>query len=82
MSRRAGWWQAWVAKVSNGSEGLESRLGTSGEEIGCYSSLEGRGWRGAKEGMGSKCGEVVEWTGDEPKGAEQPLLHPSHWTLD
>ena len=32
--------------------------------------------------MGSKCGEAVEGPGSEPKGAEQPLLQPSRWTLE
>ena len=50
--------------------------------MGSYSSLEGSGWRGVGEGTGSKCGEAVEWTSSEPKGAEQPLLQPSCWTLD
>ena len=45
------------------------------------SALEGSGWHGVREGTGSKCGEAVEWTGGEPKGAEQPLLQPSRWTL-
>ena len=50
---RAGRWQAWATGVNNGSEGLESGLGTGGEEMGSYSSLEGNGWRGLEEGMGS-----------------------------
>ena len=79
---RARRWHAWAAKVNNGSEGLESRLGAGGEEMGSYSSLEGSGWRGVEEGTGSKCREAVEWTGSEPKGAEQPLLHSSRWTPD
>ena len=45
-------------------------------------ALEGSGWHGVGEGMGSKCGEAMEWTGDEQKGVEQPLLQPSRWTLD
>ena len=49
--------------------------------MGSYSSLEGSGWRGVGEGTGSKCGEAVEWTGGELKGAEHPLLQPSRWTL-
>ena len=79
---RAGRWQAWAAKVSNGSEGLESRFRADLEEMGSYLGLEGSGWRGVEEGMGSKCGEAVEWTGGEPKGAELPLLHSSCWTPD
>ena len=45
-------------------------------------ALEGSGWRGVEEGTGSKCREAVEWMGGEPKGAEQPLLQPSRWTLE
>ena len=47
-----------------------------------YSALEGSGWPRVHEGMGSKCGGVVEWTGGELKVAEQPLLQPSRWTLE
>ena len=47
--------------------------------MGSYSSLEGSG---VGEGTGSKCREAVEWTGGEPKEAEQPLLQPSRWTPD
>ena len=52
------------------------------EEMASNSALECSGWLGVQEGTGSKCGEVVEWTGGEPKGAEQPLLQSSHWTLE
>ena len=38
-----------------------------------YSALEGSGWPGVHEGMGSKCGGAVERMGGEPKVAEQPL---------
>ena len=48
--------------------------------MGSNLGLEGSGWRGVGEGTGSKCGEEVEWTGSEPKGAEQPLLQSSRWT--
>ena len=47
-----------------------------------YSTLEGCGWLGVHEGMGSMCRGAVEWTGGEPKEAEQPLLQPSRWTLE
>ena len=47
-----------------------------------YSALAASGWLGVQEGTGSKCGEAVERTGGEPKGAEQPLLQPSRWTLE
>ena len=67
---RAGRWQAWAAKVNIGSECLESRLGAGLEEMGSYLGLEGSGWRGVEEGTSSKCGEAVEWTGSEWKGAE------------
>ena len=46
------------------------------------SALAASGWPGVQEGTGSKCGEAVEWTGGEPKEAEQPLLQPSRWTLE
>ena len=42
------------------------------------SAVEGSGWLGVQEGKGSKCGEAVEWTGGEPKEAEQLLLQSSH----
>ena len=41
------------------------------------SALAASGWPGVHEGTGSKCGGAVEWTGGEPKVAEQPLLQPS-----
>ena len=50
--------------------------------MGSNLGLEGSGWCGVEEGTGSKCGEAMEWTSDEPKGAEQPLLQPSRWTLE
>ena len=43
---RAGRWQAWAAKVSNGSECLKSRLGADLEEMGSKWALEGSGWHG------------------------------------
>ena len=46
------------------------------------SALVASGWPGVREGTGSKCGEAVDWTSGEPKGAEQLLLQPSHWTLE
>ena len=63
----------------------ESWKGAGEEEMASkctYSALEGSGWPGVHEGMGSKCGGAVEWTGGESKVAEQPLLQPSHWTLE
>ena len=50
--------------------------------MGSNLALEGSGWHGVREGTGSKCGEAVEWTGGEPKGAEQLLLQSSRWTLE
>ena len=47
-----------------------------------YSATTASGWPGVQEGMGSKCGGAVEWTGGEPKVAAQPLLQPSCWTLE
>ena len=60
----------------------ESGIWAEGEEMGSNWALEGSGWHGVGEGTGSKCGEAVEWTGDEPKVAEQPLLQPSRWMLE
>ena len=79
---RARRWLTQAAEVSPVRERLESGLGAGGEGMGSYSSLEGSGLRGAKEGTSSKCREAVEWTGGEPKGAGQPLLQPSRWTLE
>ena len=75
---RSGQWQVRAAEVS---EGRESGIGAREEGMASNSALDGSGWRGVEEGTGSKCGEVVEWTGGESKGAEQPLLQPSRWTL-
>ena len=75
---RSGRWQGWAAEDSSYSEGLESGFGANEEGMGSYLSLEGSGWRGVGEGTGSKYREAVEWTGSESKGAEQPLLQPSH----
>ena len=69
-------------KSVGGSEGRESGNGAEEEGMASNSALEGSGWRGVQEGMGSKCGGAVEWTGGEPKVAEQPLLQPSRWTLE
>ena len=63
-----------------GSEGLESGFSADKEKMGSNLGLDGSGWRGVEELTGSKCEEVVEWTGGEPKGAKQPLLQPRHWT--
>ena len=75
-------WLTRVAEVSHVSEGLESWLWADLEKMGSYSSLEGSGWHGAKEGTGSKCREAVEWMDGELKEMEQPLLHSSRWTAD
>ena len=50
--------------------------------MGSKWALEGSGWHGVGEGTGNKCGEAVEWTGGEPKEAEQLLLQPSRRMLD
>ena len=60
----------------------ESGKGAEMEKMASNSALECSGWLGVREGTGNKCGEVVKWTGGEPKGAEQPLLQPNHWTLE
>ena len=69
-------------KSAAGSEGLESSFGADEEGTGSNLVLEGSGWCGVEEGTGSMCGEAVEWTDGEPKGAEQPLLQLSRWTLE
>ena len=68
-------------KSAGGSEGRESGIGAKEEGMASNLALEGSGRRGVREGTGSKCREAVEWTGGEPKEAEQPLLQPSRWTL-
>ena len=81
MPARSRRWQVWATKVSSCSERLESGFRVDLEKMGSYSSLEGSGWRGAKEGMGSKCGEARDWTASELDGAEQPLPS-SRWMPD
>ena len=75
-------WLTRVTKVRPVRERLESLFGADLEKIGSYSSLECSGWRGAKEGAGSKCGEARDWTAGELEGAKQLLLPSSHWTPD
>ena len=63
----------------------ESRKWAEEEKIASkctYSAFEGCGWPEVQEGTSSKCGEAMEWTGGETKVVEQPLLHPSCWTLE
>ena len=71
-----------LTRAAEGSEGRESGKSAEMEKMASNSALEGSGWRGVQEGTGSKCGEAVEWTGGEPKEAEQPLLQPSRWVLE
>ena len=67
-----------------GSEGGVSGRGAGEEETASkwsYFGLEGSGWLGVDERMGSKCVQAVEGTGGEPKVAEQPLPLPGRWML-
>ena len=72
----------WLTEAAEGSEGRESGKRVGEEKMGSNSALASSGWLGVQEGTGSKCGEAMEWTGGEPKVAEQPLLQPSRWTLE
>ena len=74
---RARRWLTRVVKVRPVRERLESLFWADLEEMGSYLGLEGSRWRGAKEGMGSKCGEARDWTAGELEGVEQPLLPSS-----
>ena len=71
-----------LTRAAEGSECRVSGKSAEGEKMASNSALEGSGWHGVREGTGSKYGEAVEWTGSEPKGAEQPLLQSSYWTLE
>ena len=64
---RSGRWQVRAVEVS---EGREIGFGADEEGMASNLALEGSGWCGVEEGTGSKCGEAVEWTAGEPKGAE------------
>ena len=75
-SRKSRWWQVEAAKVSDRGES-EGHPGV--EETASkwsYFGLEGSGWLGVDERMGSKCVRAAERTGGEPKVAEQPLQLP------
>ena len=84
LVRRSAKSRRWLTRAAVGSEGGESGKWAGEEKMGSKwsnSALEGNGWPGVQEGMGSKCRGAVECTGGEPKVAEQPQLQPSRWTL-